>query len=200
MQQQDRQQRRGRRGGENVAQNARIGTQEPSSTRYGNVVKLRGDLGRDSGPAEASTTRGDLAMQPEFSRRFIACAHCGSEFFARDRTRIYCRVKCTRDARKLESRDPYIGSATRGAISELRACVDLMSKGYHVYRAMSSSCPADLVAWGGDGRPVRVEVKTAVRNEKTGKLYRPSAARNQFDVICYVTRDEVIYEPPIEEW
>jgi hypothetical protein len=173
----------------------------PERRKY--VVKLQRNLGRDSGPTEVSTTRGNLAMPSESTRGLVHCAHCGSEFVRLTRVHKFCRPQCSRDAQASHwnsGHNPELPSSTRGAVAELRACVDLMARGFHVYRAMSPSCPADLVVWGANGRALRVEVKTASRHPVTGVLSLPGAPHNQFDVICYVTRDEVIYIPPVEEW
>lgn len=48
----------------------------------------------------------------------------------------------------------------RGAASELVAATHLMRQGYHVFRALSASCPVDMVAWRDGEAPLRVEVKS----------------------------------------
>jgi hypothetical protein len=135
-----------------------------------------------------------------------SCDVCAAPFTVRVPGHRFCSRPCSKEHGRTDKKhtDAWhsqdIPTGTRGALSELRACVDLMSRGFHVFRAMSPSCPCDLVAWDADGRIVRIEVKTASRNSSTGVLYRAGTSRNQFDVACYVTRDEVIYDPPIEEW
>lgn len=54
-------------------------------------------------------------------------------------------------------------SGTTGAISELRVAVDLMARGYHIFRAESPHCPCDLVAFR-DSQMFKIEVRTIRRN------------------------------------
>ena len=54
-------------------------------------------------------------------------------------------------------------AGTTGAISELKVCVDLMAKGYHIFRSESPCCPCDLVALK-NGITLTVEVRTIARN------------------------------------
>jgi hypothetical protein len=51
-------------------------------------------------------------------------------------------------------------TATRGAISEMRAGIYLLERGYHVFWSMSPACPVDLLAYRPGEMPVKVEVKT----------------------------------------
>lgn len=83
-----------------------------------------------------------------------------------------------------------------GAALELIASVDLMKRGAHVYRAMSSTSPCDLVAWLG-GELIRVEVRSGRRNG-TGKLcYSPPEAR-RYDVLAVVEPNgTVTYKPDL---
>lgn len=48
---------------------------------------------------------------------------------------------------------------TTGAIGELRVSVDLLIKGYEVFRAVSHSCSCDLIAIK-QSRALRIEVRT----------------------------------------
>lgn len=52
---------------------------------------------------------------------------------------------------------------TVGAISELIAGADLLRLGYAVFRALSPSCPCDLIAMAPDGTILRIEVRTGTR-------------------------------------
>jgi hypothetical protein len=146
-------------------------------------------------------------MPVQRTTRTELCAHCGAAFTPKSYRHAYCRVACQGAAIKARNiipsfdlGDVQVTKGTRGAISELRVAVDLMSKGFHVFRAMSSSCPCDLVVWKSGGPFVKVEVKSASKSAKDGAIYRQPSKRNEFDVICHATLDELVYEPPIEEW
>ena len=134
------------------------------------------------------------------------CAQCGDVLPPKSHgRRMFCGIACSAASRVPATPDlrGYSGglvTGTRGAVSELRVVVDLMERGFHVYRAMSPSCPCDLVVWKEDGPVIRVEVKTARAHRRTGKVYFNKGAKNVFDAICHVTPDELIYEPKISEW
>lgn len=54
-------------------------------------------------------------------------------------------------------------AATTGAISELRVAVELMARGYHIFRAESPNCPCGLIAFK-DTQILKIEVRTIARN------------------------------------
>jgi len=97
--------------------------------------------------------------------------------------------------------DPYrklnpIPSGTVGAINELLVCSDLLSKGYHVFRSVSQSCPCDLIILN-NGNALRVEVKTG-RMNKDGSACSPKTDRSKHDVLATVVDGKIFYEPAIE--
>lgn len=147
-------------------------------------------------------------MQSQSTTPRRNCPECGATFFIGSRNRRYCSVECRKAAGDrlrpraawMISTDLSVSKATRGAISEMRAAADLMARGFHVFRAMSSSCPCDLVAWIPSGRVVRIEVKSAMTYPASGRVYRPVLTRNEFDVVCFVSEGGLTYEPPVEEW
>ena len=67
-------------------------------------------------------------------------------------------------ARKPPRHQHGLPPPTLGALSELQVAVDLMAKGYHVFRALSPDCPCDLVAFRPGEPPVRIEVMTVPRS------------------------------------
>lgn len=80
-----------------------------------------------------------------------------------------------------------------GTINELRVCVDLLLKGYEVFRSVSSMCSCDLAILK-DGKLLRLEVKTGyyLTNMKLGK---PQIRGQKFDILAIVTRDKIHYQP-----
>jgi hypothetical protein len=83
-----------------------------------------------------------------------------------------------------------------GAALELIVSVDLMKRGGYVYRALSHTCPADLVLWLGD-QLLRVEVRSG-RRTKEGRLsYSPPETR-RYDILAIVDPEGVIvYKPDL---
>jgi hypothetical protein len=92
-----------------------------------------------------------------------------------------------------------IPNPTKGTLSELRVVVDLLSRGAHVFRSMSWSCPCDLVAWFPNGQISRIEVKTTWSSRDGSKTYRPDVDRNVFDIVACVVRDRIDYYPPLDD-
>lgn len=170
------------------------------------VVKLRGGPGVACNNSEASTTRlfGSPAMPRNYTPVARACVVCGIEMWAGGGARLYCREACRRASKRGDVQaqlapSALVSTGTKGAINELRVALDLMARGFHVFRAMSQSCPCDLVAWDRRGKLYRVEVKTG-RRLPSGKLSFQKHNTDDYDVICHVVDDGLIYAPPIDEW
>lgn len=91
-----------------------------------------------------------------------------------------------------------LASSTTGAVSELTVACDLLKRGYEVFRAVSPSCSCDLAILK-DNKLVRVEVRTAQRNQVTGNVLYPNPDRNRFDVLALVllADNEIIYIPEL---
>lgn len=95
---------------------------------------------------------------------------------------------------------PRKTTQARGAISELRACADLMAAGYYVYRCESSAAPFDLVAYK-DGQILRVEVKSVSwnldrRDEERVVALHPNFTwpkNTEWDLLAVVGDDQVFY-------
>lgn len=121
-----------------------------------------------------------------------------------DVRRKYCSDDCARKKYKIDLVPKRyvegVSPGTIGATAELRVCIDLMEKGYHVFRAVSPSSPCDLVILLPDYRTLRVEVKSVREDIKTGAFYAPKAPVEKYDVICYVTTSHIIYVPDILDW
>lgn len=92
-----------------------------------------------------------------------------------------------------------VTSGTAGAIAELRVAVDLMQRRYHVFRALSPSCPADLVAFhDGDLAPIFIEVRTA--HERNGRVYRTAVLHDGHPpgtMFAHVLLDRILYDPDL---
>uniref|UniRef100_A0A6M3IQ58 Uncharacterized protein n=1 Tax=viral metagenome TaxID=1070528 RepID=A0A6M3IQ58_9ZZZZ len=136
------------------------------------------------------------------------CLNCGGELpppskHSRNDARKYCSWEC-RDAyykKKYHLFNPYKGtsSGTTGAISELRVAVDLLSKGFNVFRSLSPNSPCDLAVLK-NGRLRRIEVRTTF----LGTSGKPNSAVNKKDDLsnidhyAFVTPEKIIYEPEIK--
>lgn len=167
-------------------------------------------------------------MQEQDTPARRLCAECGAPL-GRDRRRKYCRDSCQRartarvwgippvapqhrvlsrmmeipevDLSGIVLTGPVVTKGTKGAMSEYLAAVEMLRRGWYVFRSMSPSCPWDMVVALPDGRLFKIEVKSAVIER--GTLYRgPLGPHNKgYDAVCYVTDDGiVVFEPPVEDW
>jgi hypothetical protein len=134
------------------------------------------------------------------------CINCGSEISPHKVHRTkgtakYCDPSCHAEYWKKR----YAGqntiwnlpSGTVGAINELRVSVDLLCKGYAVFRALSPNCPCDLVLLF-DRRAFRVEVTTGHRTS-TGRLTWPVKDGTRFDVLAVVLPESIVYFTDLPE-
>ncbi|MCI0528347.1 MAG: hypothetical protein L0Y56_12980 [Nitrospira sp.] len=82
-----------------------------------------------------------------------------------------------------------------GTFHEMKVVIDLMRRGYEVYRAVSGGAPCDFVAVK-DGKAIRVEVTTGHRYKT--KLNHPPKDPNKFDVLAIVEHDGwITYRPDL---
>ena len=128
------------------------------------------------------------------------CKQCGKELPS---TRwVYCSEECHHlfNSVQYKKLNPRYGrtSATTGAIAELRVSIDLLQKGYDVFRALSPSCSCDLAILK-DAKILRIEVRTCFIGV-TGKIYKVKSQRDspeKADVYAWVLPDKIIYEPEL---
>ena len=128
------------------------------------------------------------------------CIQCG-KILPSNRTK-YCSYECgkLRRQEQWQNLNPARGktSATTGAIGELRVAIDLLIKGYNVFRALSPSCPCDLAILK-DGKLLRLEVRTG-HLSITGKVYKVISKKDDktnIDHYAWVLPDKIIYEPSL---
>ena len=91
------------------------------------------------------------------------CVTCKKEGKTTAKNKKYCSKECSR---KWLGRDAYIegisssplSSATLGASQELRVCVDLLLKGYEIFRAVSPACSCDIIVLK-EKKLIKIEVR-----------------------------------------
>lgn len=115
------------------------------------------------------------------------------------RPRKFCNTRCEKRFRSIERRElnppSNLPNATTGAISELKVSIDLLSKGYNVFRALSPSCPCDLAILM-DGELLKVEVTTG-RYTVGGKATYAAHDETKFDILAVVLPDSIMYYPSL---
>lgn len=109
------------------------------------------------------------------------CVNCNVTFQHYLENQKTCSKKCRKEY-YLPSIKNYkdIPSSTTGSISELIAAIDLMRKGYSVFRALSSACYCDLIAIETkEKKKLEIEVRTGYKS-KEGKISFPKKL-SQYD-------------------
>ncbi len=95
-------------------------------------------------------------------------------------------------------RKTQLSSATVGAIHELKVAIDLLERGFQVFRALSPSCECDLALISA-GKLFRVEVTTGYTTI-SGRICSPGPQKmrkdgHKFDVLATVVDGEkIVYE------
>lgn len=86
-----------------------------------------------------------------------------------------------------------------GAISELIVTIDLMQRGFEVFRAVSPACSCDLAALRG-GILTRVEVRTGTRYMTGSVSYSlAESEKGRHDVLAVVVDGKVTYTPDLTD-
>jgi hypothetical protein len=135
------------------------------------------------------------------SKTFIekVCVRCSKPFLGRT-SQKYCDVFC-RDRNKDDESE--FCTAFIGAIHETQVALDLMRKGWDVFRSMSPTGPVDLVIVCRTVT-LRVQVRKAHKTTPGGVSY-PKAGLDDddglFDVLALSFADgSVLYSPEPQKW
>jgi Holliday junction resolvase len=76
-------------------------------------------------------------------------------------------------------------------------CADLLHRGFEVFRAVSPSCSADIIAQKND-QLYRIEIKTARISHKGKITYAKPVNTTKYDVLALVfpdNKNEIMYIP-----
>ncbi len=162
----------------------------------GNVITGHGHLRTDRKYCSPSCARASK-KRPVFSR---ICRGCGMPFETTNTPKVFCKDTCRRKVATLMpsiGREYSLSTGTVGALSELRVAIDLMLRGFHVYRAQSPAAPVDLMIFKNGELPLKVEVKTG--HERNGHLYIPPLKTNNHDILAIATPTEIHYMPELPQ-
>ena len=124
----------------------------------------------------------------------IRCAACGSDFLG-GLNHKFCSKSCERKTNAPLRENLNISSGKVGTISELLVCIDLMKKGWEVYKAIyqSSFCAAIAIK---NGVILKLEIRTGYYNKnKDGGLNLHYARNKIYDknVAVYTAYDNKIH-------
>lgn len=102
------------------------------------------------------------------------CIECTKfiEKTAWSKKRKFCSKECNiknYNKRIGKMKSLNLPSGTIGTISELEVGIELLRRGYEVYKPLTPNCSGDLLA-EKNGVFKKIEVRTGMRNEITGKI------------------------------
>lgn len=115
----------------------------------------------------------------------------------------YCNRICRKNYEKnfiYKDMQKYSGlnKVVIGSLHEMLVCVDLLKRGYSVFRSICPSAICDLAILKED-KFLRIEVTTGNLSNITGHISRPKKDKKRFDVLATVLRDgSIIYESEIQ--
>ena len=112
----------------------------------------------------------------------------------------FCDDKCRKEFSRLRylglNRRPDLPAPTIRAINELRVILDLLSKKFEVFRAISSRASCNL-AIAKDGKFHRVAIRTGFYSS-AGSIHC-SKLKDDVDILAIVLWDKIVYRPPLSD-
>jgi len=124
------------------------------------------------------------------------CLICSKNFATNYKRKVFCSKKCQKKHEKENRpvRFNYLSTGTVGAIGELKIGIDLLSKGWEVYRALSPSSSCDLIALKGE-ITIKIEVRTGQVGQKNQIIYPKNNIRAGY--VAVVVPNKIIYIPDL---
>jgi hypothetical protein len=112
------------------------------------------------------------------------CGKCFNVYLTK-----HCKICLEKDVSTIAGKE--LNTGAKGAIQEYRIIVDLMVKGYEVFRACSPNQSCDLIATKG-ATVVKVECKT-VNVKLNGDVGKVPRNIDKHDVLACITKDGRIF-------
>ena len=144
-----------------------------------------------------------MVYQRKTSIEMRDCAMCGKNFPVGNQARKrFCEVECRKKFHKpFAPLSDTLARGTVGAIGELEVSIDLMEKGFEVFRALSPSSSCDILVQKA-GKTYALEVRTGYYRggeEKMEKvIYSPANIHAPYLAI-FIRKingnDDIKYEP-----
>lgn len=132
----------------------------------------------------------------KFGKRYSkTCVVCAVVFSGQLRQR-FCTKVCAVQWSGKTSPFKGISPGTVGAIQELRVALDLMGRGYDVFRPLSPACSCDLLATK-DNKLFKIEVRTAYKRGDGHIQYPPKNIRAPY--LALALPNEIVYRPRFDE-
>jgi len=141
-----------------------------------------------------------ITNPPKFVPHSDICEICGHSFIKNRMNRQFCSDKCEHKAgdARYEVNESNNFHLVTGEIAELKVVIDLMKKGYWVFKPVITGCGFDYVAIRGD-EVEKIEVKVGKIHTSTGRMSvtRPQGTRRTaYTLLAIVVNDYIVYERP----
>jgi len=121
------------------------------------------------------------------------CVNCGGELTDKRVNGKYkvCYADCNREYTRKKYKEHNlvldgVTSGTTGTISELAVGIDLLSKGYDVFKSLSPNASFDIAIFR-DKKFLRVEIKTGYYTILGRKIF-PKGSPKKYDVLAVYFR------------
>lgn len=140
------------------------------------------------------------------------CKDCGATLTGGRKDRCFCDKDCASSYQKkqwraLNPKSPLgqLATGTVAEVNEMRVAIDLLSRGYEVYRAAFQGMPCDLMVRQSGAENTedfyRIEVTTGTFTPK-GTLAHPARDTTKFDVLAVVATEasgatKIVYKPEL---
>lgn len=130
------------------------------------------------------------------------CAQCAKAIYGGRKDRKFCDKVCAgewakRKWREANPKSPLAAFAT-GAVAEaneMRVAIDLLSRGYEVFRSAFPAQSCDMLVRFAD-TTMRIEV-TSGNYTGSGTLVHPERDPTKYDVMAVVANGKITYKPDL---
>lgn len=133
----------------------------------------------------------------------ILCSYCKKNIKNNNYNKKYCDHECRRNHLKDIRADnqgrkglPILSTGTMGAMSELQVSIDLMNRGYEVYRALSPASSSDILAIK-NGKIFDIEVRTGILGLNGRMSYPKTNIRANYVAVYMRKNNEIYYFPEL---
>lgn len=130
--------------------------------------------------------------------KVIQCKNCNEKHITNHSFKYFCSKKCrnTWYANQDHKKKVFdLPSGTVGTLSELMVILDLLKKGYEVYRPITPNCSGDiLIEKDKEKKFIKIEVRTSYKSPMSGKFLFPNKNIHS-DILALVIHrnNEIVY-------
>ena len=124
------------------------------------------------------------------------CIICNNKFMTCRKCQLVCGIECRRKYYKQKNKTFDLSTGKIGAIGELLVSVDLMKKGFEVYRALSSASSSDLII-KKDNKISTIEVRAGRILSNNEVSYPTNDIRSDVIAVIILQQNIIKYFPDL---